>query len=283
MAICACVAPGSSPRAGRRRRAQRRVRASRGLIPAGGEATCPWTSRTRCTRAHPRGRGGDAIAEARHSAPVGSSPRAGRRPGRAQRGPLSRGLIPAGGEATRRGARPATAPRAHPRGRGGDCLALRSSSLTGGSSPRAGRRLADRGPSRRGDGLIPAGGEATPTSSPTPSTTRAHPRGRGGDASRSRATACVTGSSPRAGRRQGRGGDAAHQPGLIPAGGEATRCRSATSTWMRAHPRGRGGDVPVSDATTGAGGSSPRAGRRHDGQLVGRDVLGLIPAGGEAT
>ena len=294
---------GSSPRAGRRRDGQHELVVLGGLIPAGGEATCPRSSCRAAARAHPRGRGGDAARGGDGMTALGSSPRAGRRRDGLASQAVAVGLIPAGGEATTAATRRRAWRRAHPRGRGGDDGRWIATVEAGGSSPRAGRRhqrtpaastrcrlipaggeatLVRVGSGRVG-GVIPAGGEATWLSEGGDPSNRAHPRGRGGDRQAIRAVTADAGSSPRAGRRLPLTGCRSASGGLIPAGGEATRPRTRSPWRPGAHPRGRGGDTSPSAPSNENVGSSPRAGRRrlHDGR--GRRAEGLIPAGGEAT
>ena len=213
----------------------------------------------------------------------GSSPRAGRRRLGTGRARGDTGLIPAGGEATRRWSRSAGSRGAHPRGRGGDPRAPAAVTAVTGSSPRAGRRLDVRRPQPRRPGLIPAGGEATVRLNTTIRGRRAHPRGRGGDVTASDSATVTAGSSPRAGRRQPVARLGEHARGLIPAGGEATRRggRPAAEPW--AHPRGRGGDPTCWHVAEPREGSSPRAGRRPRRVVRSQPEVGLIPAGGEAT
>ena len=254
-----------------------------GLIPAGGEATRTPATAASSRRAHPRGRGGDRAARSRTQRGAGSSPRAGRRHRRPFRRGHEDGLIPAGGEATRRPAPRWSGRWAHPRGRGGDPSFIAGAPIVGGSSPRAGRRRGVEHLDRRVRGLIPAGGEATATRPTRREASWAHPRGRGGDAVTVHRLIAPRGSSPRAGRRLRRGGRGRCAHGLIPAGGEATTTRTPIPPGSGAHPRGRGGD-PITDAATHRKkGSSPRAGRRRAEQREGGRGVGLIPAGGEAT
>ena len=213
----------------------------------------------------------------------GSSPRAGRRLRGARARLAALGLIPAGGEATGPDVVADVLEVAHPRGRGGDPCAPCPTGACRGSSPRAGRRPAQRGLGTDGHGLIPAGGEATTSSSSGSRSGRAHPRGRGGDLQQSIGGVDAVGSSPRAGRR--RVADQVHDVdlGLIPAGGEATDRGRAVQCLHGAHPRGRGGDLRRVDGLADPAGSSPRAGRRRPVPPQPVRVRGLIPAGGEAT
>ena len=274
---------GSSPRAGRRQHAHGHARAGAGLIPAGGEATRPAGTSPSRARAHPRGRGGDSRASRAARVRQGSSPRAGRRLVVHAHDQAVVGLIPAGGEATRRDPIARGSAGAHPRGRGGDSMSALVVGCALGSSPRAGRRRRPDGARGHHARLIPAGGEATWTSRSWSRRRGAHPRGRGGDIWSCRRGAGPLGSSPRAGRRPDPRAQGRPAPGLIPAGGEATPARPCAGSRGRAHPRGRGGDHGVGTVLVVPSGSSPRAGRRR---VVGRahgDGAGLIPAGGEAT
>ena len=259
----AAVGSGSSPRAGRRPTPVDVVDELPGLIPASGETT-PRARHRRCTPgAHPRERGDDRSVSARPDGWDGSSPRAGRRPGRDDRAEALHGLIPASGETTGVGARGGGWRTAHPRERGDDLATKSDRDTVEGSSPRAGRRPVGCGSGVHDTGFIPASGETTRTPSTASRTRPAHPRERGDDHPALDLSASVAGSSPRAGRRRVELGVGAGGVRLIPASGETTVTTRRSS----------GGDA----------GSSPRAGRRHADHGIRRDGSGLIPASGETT
>ena len=193
---------GSSPRAGRRRGCDDDVDGGGGLIPASGETTRPAPRTTPPGTAHPRERGDDTHLLLGTGPVTGSSPRAGRRPGRGRCGRGRAGLIPASGETTRSKSPHRTAVAAHPRERGDDGLAAATIAFGVGSSPRAGRRPEFRDGQRQRPGLIPASGETT-TRGPRSTRVRgAHPRERGDDVRMTSLRSWRMGSSPRAGRRR---------------------------------------------------------------------------------
>ena len=214
---------------------------------------------------------------------AGSSPRAGRRPVRPRRHRRRGGLIPASGETTCARSCCTASARAHPRERGDDILSLRLIIDRSGSSPRAGRRRTPDPLAVRRERLIPASGETT-TDGATPSIpARAHPRERGDDARKAFLRLRSFGSSPRAGRRPGHGRAALQGARLIPASGETTRRPPWACGRRAAHPRERGDDSAPALGLRSAGGSSPRAGRRHALSVEVKDVVRLIPASGETT
>ena len=152
-----------------------------------------------------------------------------------------------------------------------------------GSSPRAGRRRSREACRCRHEGLIPASGETTTTRATSSCSATAHPRERGDDFARAVRNSSTTGSSPRAGRRRVGVAQGHAPPGLIPASGETTLAASVFFNASGAHPRERGDDrLGLLDEVVPQG-SSPRAGRRRLGHLVGREEGGLIPASGETT
>ena len=213
----------------------------------------------------------------------GSSPRAGRRRERQVVGVADRGLIPASGETTRSSSTSSTARRAHPRERGDDVRAILLHGIGAGSSPRAGRRHLVVAAHHRPVGLIPASGETTHTRPARRPPRTAHPRERGDDHGRGHTINPREGSSPRAGRRRPQGVSAAQVVRLIPASGETTGTWSRCASRRAAHPRERGDDSAPALGLRSAGGSSPRAGRRHALSVEVKDVVRLIPASGETT
>ena len=153
---------------------------------------------------------------------VGSSPlaRGGRR--RAGHRPAPAGLIPAGAGRTQEGGHADEAHPAHPRWRGEDRSASRTTGHGPGSSP-----LARGGPGSRAGSGTGAG---------------AHPRWRGEDSCRLWRPRRRRGSSPlaRGGQLQGRSGCIPAR--LIPAGAGRTFRSPTRRPRIRAHPRWRGED-----------------------------------------
>ena len=154
-------ASGSSPRAGRRLPVRGVHRDLGRLIPASGETTRGRGRRASRARAHPREQGDDTAADPTIGQPLGSSPRAGRRPDPWWQGHLRDRLIPASGETTSPRWAPRCAARAHPRERGDDDVVPFGEGQPQGSSPRAGRRRRRVVGCRRRVRLIPASGETT--------------------------------------------------------------------------------------------------------------------------
>ena len=213
---------GSSPRAGRRPGAGRGQRRRGRLIPASGETTAHPAAEAVGSGAHPRERGDDASDRSTPTGRQGSSPRAGRRPRPASRSLSERRLIPASGETTAPTPSSTGSSPAHPRERGDDHVRTCHSTVTPGSSPRAGRRPAGRTRPCRRRGLIPASGETTPLGRRCPTSPGAHPRERGDDTATCHDVIGDPGSSPRAGRRHHVSQRRQNVVGLIPASGETT-------------------------------------------------------------
>ena len=229
-----------------------------GPIPAdAGEPKAP-TSRSRSTRAYPRGRGGAIVVRVRRRAVIGLSPRT-----RGSRlwctwsaGPS--GPIPAdAGEPVPRAAGGGYR-RAYPRGRGGAGEGGRGARRKKGLSPRT-RGSRGRGdPLRAARGPIPAdAGEPMPWPIGRP-WTRAYPRGRGGACLNAASKSAADGLSPRTRGSRSASVSCTRSTGPIPAdAGEPSRparrrCRS------RAYPRGRGGALAQSGKDIWVEGLSPR-------------------------
>ena len=274
---------GSSPRAGRRRCADRGYADHRGLIPASGETTADETRGPQEPTAHPRERGDDSCTVPVNTGGRGSSPRAGRRLRRRDGEARVPRLIPASGETTRCKVQAGTGGAAHPRERGDDAAALSVAAVGSGSSPRAGRRPGRVRLRLAHTGLIPASGETTASPRSPPLRRTAHPRERGDDGAVSCDVIRREGSSPRAGRRQPRRAGHGRAARLIPASGETTPPRRSRSGRWRAHPRERGDDLVSRPVPKPVWGSSPRAGRRRRQVTTRRTQRGLIPASGETT
>ena len=190
----------------------------------------------------------------------GSSPHAGsRRDAREQR-PVAGGLIPARGESTSASSGRAGMAPAHPRTRGVDVREASVPRLDRGSSPHAGSRHHRACRDVRPGGLIPARGESTARRPRRACTCSAHPRTRGVDPCRCRASSTCSGSSPHAGSRLQPRQALGPRVGLIPARGESTPTTRVTAHAAAAHPRTRGVDPTSPVPSTCAAGSSPHAG-----------------------
>ena len=106
----------------------------------------------------------------------------------------------------------------------------------------------------------------------------AHPRSRGENPNTSRATACVTGSSPLTRGKPVKRWNAGRIPRLIPAHAGKTTEWSPGSPTRRAHPRSRGENRCVPSRPSRTVGSSPLTrGKPHRG-VPDRAGTGLIPA-----
>ena len=215
---------GSSPLARGGHSTRESAQAPQGLIPAGAGRTPSRTPASWHRRAHPRWRGADTPSRPPGAAHTGSSPLARGGLPLHVRGPLGRGLIPAGAGRTSKLDRARSGSGAHPRWRGADTRCRRALVGPRGSSP-----LARGGPARRALrvrwwGLIPAGAGRTASSTGQPGRSRAHPRWRGADVGDLGGSWHFRGSSPLA-----RGGPPSwaawpRRVGLIPAGAGRT-CR----------------------------------------------------------
>ena len=150
------------------------------------------------------------------------------------------GLIPAHAGKTFAAVDAITRARAHPRSRGENTQHIPRPTPNSGSSPLTRGKLASAHVRQVIVGLIPAHAGKTKGSPTRPSRAGAHPRSRGENWKRPRASVRWMGSSPltrgkRAGRVGGRAGF-----GLIPAHAGKTVEEDTWATAERAHPRSRG-------------------------------------------
>ncbi len=239
---------GASPRARGRRRPKGREGMGQRSIPAGAGATGMELTPDLVCVEHPRGRGGDGVDAVAWLEGVGASPRArGRRRGRPRcGGPLR--SIPAGAGATNPGRGGRCWPGEHPRGRGGDHDMRDEPNDETGASPRARGRPVDGVDQPEPPRSIPAGAGATPRSGKSSSSEGEHPRGRGGDGYTPDQLKKMIGASPRARYRPAQPPGGPVDRGSIPAGAGATHEGAAGDGRSGEHPRGRGGDVPLTVA-----------------------------------
>ncbi len=228
-----------------------------GLIPAYAGRTTELDGETIIAGAHPLLRGADFAFLFAPNCALGSSPLT--RGGLAANTPSqpALGLIPAYAGRTDLRRPGLDRGRAHPRLRGADwrsnlaALNLRGSSpLTRGGLPRA--WTPDGQP-----GLIPAYAGRTINPPNLKTSTRAHPRLRGADASSTHAPRHPKGSSPLT-----RGGHHSvtlvwEYAGLIPAYAGRTDVLLLWCTAHAAHPRLRGADPPMYSRVSRCRGSSP--------------------------
>ena len=188
------------------------------------------------------------------------------------------GLIPAHAGKTLIGETAAVIDTAHPRSRGENEMDRATARIPAGSSPltRGKRRGSRSGP--RPARLIPAHAGKTSSLSAPRQSTAAHPRSRGENRFTLKTLSLYVGSSPLTRGKQDPSPRRARRPGLIPAHAGKTYRYRQTKQGSGAHPRSRGENRPVCEATRPACGSSPLTrGKRHEG-LVHPDPRGLIPA-----
>ncbi len=249
-----------------------------GPIPADAGEPCSARTKSRGSRAYPRGRGGARDVSGHQGGLQGLSPRTrGSRWETVQAKPAT-GPIPAdAGEPLLRD-RPREGEGAYPRGRGGAGAGDDEDAYDRGLSPRTRGSLIDDVAVFTGSGPIPAdAGEPRRARCRRPPE-RAYPRGRGGARTGGARPTAQWGLSPRTrgSRRAGDAGD--DRAGPIPAdAGEPCGIRWAAAT-CRAYPRGRGGAPCLLPPLRRIPGLSPRT-RGSLAAEVARGVReGPIPA-----
>ena len=228
--------------------------------------------------AHPRSRGENIRPEGGSPSVRGSSP--------LTRGKLwvstiptdLKGLIPAHAGKTARQGPASRSPRAHPRSRGENRIAVPRASNRSGSSPLTRGKLYLGAQAFAARGLIPAHAGKTSLTSPTSLQAWAHPRSRGENFPASWSMLVPPGSSPLT-RGKLTGTFAVREPvGLIPAHAGKTPCARRPRASRRAHPRSRGENTIAFDREKAARGSSPLT-RGKPCEGLGTDLSrGLIPA-----
>ena len=212
-----------------------------GPIPADAGEPCSARTKSRGSRAYPRGRGGARDVSGHQGGLQGLSPRTRGSPAGAARAAGRRGPIPAdAGEPLRAPSTPPAA-GAYPRGRGGARMtgmpSVRRWGLsprTRGSRPRLSGRAHLRGP-------IPADAGEPDEEHQASSPTRAYPRGRRGAVRRTRRSRPTAGLSPRTRGSPGRDPRAGSGEGPIPADAGEPAGNTHSRAIHRAYPRGRGG------------------------------------------
>ena len=132
-------------------------------------------------------------------------------------------------------------------------------------------------------GPIPAGAGETAIKEAKASTSRAYPRGCGGDFRSRESYPRSAGLSPRVRGRPLSRLVGRVRRGPIPAGAGETRARRLVHGRIWAYPRGCGGDVKENDGNGLAQGLSPRVRGRQAGEVVSQVALGPIPAGAGET
>ena len=269
---------GSSPLTRGKLAGRGAVGVGSGLIPAHAgktSTTCP----ARLWRwAHPRSRGENQVLRTAGGGVAGSSPltRGKQVPEAGIHG--DPGLIPAHAGKTDHHVGSVRSLRAHPRSRGENAQTTHVISRLGGSSPLTRGKPIQSELRVANGGLIPAHAGKTPSACYGGSSAPAHPRSRGENPIRTRASALVTGSSPLTRGKRCFCPSGTRQGGLIPAHAGKTSSRPPAGAAGRAHPRSRGENFFVHLGVGAVVGSSPLTrGKLADGTVIVAGN-GLIPA-----
>ena len=273
-----CTIQGLSPRTrGKRRPAARWCRLIRPIPADAGETALPHEAEP-LGWAYPRGRGGNDGTRGVTTVINGLSPRTR---GKRRLLPVrcaDTGPIPADAGETPNATRKPRAPRAYPRGRGGNAPAPSLTLNPLGLSPRTRGKQIDQRVQLAQQGPIPADAGETTITTTTPRRRRAYPRGRGGNllllASRTRSW----GLSPRTRGKHERAGVPRLDLGPIPADAGETRWESRSFAGVRAYPRGRGGNCGCEAGGWVMRGLSPRTRGKLGGAVGQADHPGPIPA-----
>ena len=187
---------GSSPLTRGKRARDRRAEGTRWLIPAhAGKTSRPARGRDD-GRAHPRSRGENCQSIATVISISGSSPLTRGKPLRVREAGEHQGLIPAHAGKTAPLNLPWGPMGAHPRSRGENASATRSTARTRGSSPLTRGKRQKRRSGDQGVGLIPAHAGKTWDLRVGGETDWAHPRSRGENRWAGESTLQIEGSSP---------------------------------------------------------------------------------------
>ena len=228
---------GSSPLTRGKPRHHRRDTRTRGLIPAHAGKTQSGPSAAGVCRAHPRSRGENALDVDPTDVDDGSSPLTRGKRALGSLGSTLVRLIPAhAGKTSVRSTRRPTG-RAHPRSRGENELVNTRVVQLRGSSPLTRGKLVLAAALGGRDRLIPAHAGKT------------HPRAVGGHGHK--------GSSPLTRGKLAWLHPYQRRRGLIPAHAGKTFGDLAGEVVAGAHPRSRGENAPLSEASATHGGSSP--------------------------
>ena len=208
----------------------------------------------------------------------GSSPLTRGKPAPTRKRKASRGLIPAHAGKTHQPEVRPWGTTAHPRSRGENDVVEEFLKQRPGSSPLT-RGKPSRGVGYCGTGgLIPAHAGKTARAAFPAATSRAHPRSRGENSSRSGPGAIGPGSSPLTRGKLQSIRPRSHRPGLIPAHAGKTPGNRLPIRAEEAHPRSRGENGAVAVGPIFPHGSSPLTrGKPHTRRTTSR-VAGLIPA-----
>ena len=191
---------------------------------------------------------------------------------------FAHGLIPAHAGKTRPPTRPSPPKRVHPRSRGENIATAERPRYDVGSSPLTRGKRWEQNSWTDPVGLIPAHAGNTGPTTRTQRRSRAHPRSRGENSASSARGRLTLGSSPLTrGKHIFEDGEG-FPGGLIPAHAGKTRGASFCRARARAHPRSRGENAVLPEASVRFSGSSPLTrGKRQDSRTATRR-RGLIPA-----
>ena len=209
---------------------------------------------------------------------MGSSPLTRGKPLRVREARKHQGLIPAHAGKTSHRGRCAMRGRAHPRSRGENIRPRLVVWENVGSSPLTRGKLVRGGACLSACGLIPAHAGKTPSSLARSVTSRAHPRSRGENATKSSSKPPGPGSSPLTRGKQAYSRNFLSLGGLIPAHAGKTKPSLQSHQALRAHPRSRGENDGGFAWKAGFPGSSPLTRGKRSSMGVNLSVLGLIPA-----
>ena len=190
----------------------------------------------------------------------------------------ARRLIPAHAGKTCSMTSEAAGIEAHPRSRGENPDIPDRFLIVEGSSPLTRGKPCRPRASAMHPRLIPAHAGKTSARSSSVMPPPAHPRSRGENASTMASVLSILGSSP---LTRGKPHRRFHRPsrtGLIPAHAGKTNRSTASTLWIRAHPRSRGENELGELNQRNARGSSPLTRGKQSGVTQILDNTGLIPA-----
>ncbi len=223
----------------------------RGLTTGASPAPAP-------CRDHPRGCGAHTLSCVCTESKRGSSPRVRGSPSDVDITAHLLGIIPAGAGLTRRSAEQVPRSRDHPRGCGAHRSNLSRRPPCRGSSPRVRGSLHLSACLVSFFGIIPAGAGLTSAELQTTLGCGDHPRGCGAHLTRTSASGCLMGSSPRVRGSPLNFSMLLLSHGIIPAGAGLTSELFDATIIARDHPRGCGAHPRHHQGFCREQGSSPR-------------------------
>ena len=231
---------GSSPRVRGKGEGLDGLGDGRWIIPAGAGKSLGDHSHPSIIQDHPRGCGEKGASSPRERACAGSSPRVRGKDKEARRGGALRRIIPAGAGKSLRATTYKARRWDHPRGCGEKRLALATSSMMEGSSPRVRGKASRRDRRSPASGIIPAGAGKRVHRRRDHGRRKDHPRGCGEKRRTCSGLACSAGSSPRV-RGKDRGSPhRVPRDRIIPAGAGKSPAAGLAQGRGRDHPRGCG-------------------------------------------